>query len=200
MARERIGVDAHCGEESPATRGQPQAVAAGAEQPPLLQSVENEHAELARQVVVADACLAQRRLARTRANARRAGPVGDAHETLEQVRDVAAAQPEVTVPALALHGHEPRVQQLGEMAAHRLLGDARHARKLGRGQGFAGSERGQDFRARVIADQRRDADDAGAVLHGSIVAEPFMWRKLLSLRSSHFPIARRHDRYLLHPL
>ncbi len=38
---------------------------------------------------------------------------------------------------------------------------------------MAAHQRRQDFGARVIADQRRDADDVGSVFHGSIVVEPY---------------------------
>ena len=58
------------------------------------------------------------------------------------------------------------------MRADRLLGDAGDVGQLGRGQRLAGHQCREDLGARVVADQRGDADDAGTDLHGSMLAEP----------------------------
>ena len=82
-------------------------VAVGLDPAPLLEAFVDEHAKFARQMVVADARLAQRRLARTGTHANRAGTIGDAHEAFQQMRDVAVRQPEIAVATLALHGEQP---------------------------------------------------------------------------------------------
>jgi hypothetical protein len=58
-----------------------------------------------------------------------------------------------------------------------LLCDPGNVGELGRGQRAAGHQRGQDVRACVVAYERGNADDVRAVLHGSIVVEPFLSRK-----------------------
>ena len=104
---------------------------------------------------------------------------------------------EVAVPTLALDGDEPGVEQLGQVAADRLLRDAGDGGELGRRQGAIGEQRGQHLGTCMVADQRGDADDVGAFFHGSMLAEPLSattgYRRRSHLRS-------RHDDHLLHPL
>ena len=67
------------------------------EHAPLDQAFVHRDAELAGEVVVADARLAQRRLARPRAQAQRPGAKSHTHERFEQLRHIAAGQAEVAM-------------------------------------------------------------------------------------------------------
>ena len=169
---ERIDVDAELAAEALAVRCQFERCAAGAQPAPSVETVEHQHTEIACEMVVTDPRLAQSGLARARANPHGAGAVRDTHQAFQEIRDVAIGEPEVAVPPLVLDGKQLRVDQLREMRAHRLLGDAGEAGELGRSQRFAPHQRGEDLGARVIADQRSDADDARPVFHGSILVEP----------------------------
>lgn len=131
-------------------------------------------------MVVANTRETQRRLPRTRANADRAGTIGDAHELFEQLSDVAIGKTKITMTPLPLDGEQTRVDQLRQMAADGLLGDARDVRELGRGQRLSAAQRRKRIRASVVADQRGDASDAGAVFHGSMLAEPWLQGNALS--------------------
>src|SRR5581483_11418852 len=64
------------------------------------QAVEHLHAEVARQVVVADARAPQRRILRPGAHAHVAGTGGERRETLQHAADVGIGEAVVTVPAL----------------------------------------------------------------------------------------------------
>src|SRR5450631_209181 len=57
-AHQRVAVDPHTGEDFPTLPGQLQALAAGSQQAPLLEAVEDEHAQLAGKMVVANSRLA----------------------------------------------------------------------------------------------------------------------------------------------
>ena len=78
----------------------------------------------------------------------------------------------------------PRVDELREMRADRLLRHARHAGELGRGQRPVRHQRGEHFRPGVIADQRGDADDVRSVFHGSIVDRTILSAQGLSSPAS----------------
>src|SRR5215831_4974099 len=80
------------------------------------------------------------------------------------------------MPPLILDAEELAVDELREMRAHRLLCDAGDFCELGRGQRLASHQRSEDLGARVVADQRGDADDARPVFHGSILIEPYAIR------------------------
>ena len=178
-AHQRFDVNTDPGKESLPIAGELQSVAAGSQKTPLLEAIEDEHAQFAGKMVVAHAGLSERRLARTRAKTHRAGSIGYSHETFEKLRDVLIVEAEIPMPSLTFHGDQSRVEQLGEVSADRLFGHPGQTRELGGGQCLARSERRQDLRPGVVPDQSRDADDVRAVLHGSILVEPLRSRKML---------------------
>ena len=179
-AHQRFNVDPDPGKESLSAAGELQPIAAGSQQVPLLEAVEDEHTQFAGKVVVAHSGLSKRRLSRTRAKTHRAGSIGHTHEALEKLCDVAIVETKISVPSLVFHGDQSRFEQLGEVSADRLFGHPGDTRELGGGQCLARGERRQDFRPGVVAYQGRDADDVRAVFHGSILVEPFQCRKVLS--------------------
>ncbi len=199
--------DPQLGEES-ASRGREtqHAIDAPQEAPPL-EAFEREHAEVAREVVVAHARLAQRRLARARAQANGARAVRNAHQVLEELRHVAIGEAEIAMPSLALHHEQLRIRELRQVRARGRLADLRHLRQLRRGERLAAQERGEHLGARRLADQRRDARDVRSVPHSHhLSAEP---DGMVRQRTNH-PGAllgedggierRRHAHHLLHPL
>src|SRR6516164_11837526 len=82
LPRERVDVDSELPAETLAVGSQFQRRAAGTQPAPPIETVEHQHAEVAGEMVVADACLAQRGLARARANAHGAGAIRDTHQAL----------------------------------------------------------------------------------------------------------------------
>jgi hypothetical protein len=81
----------------------------------LFKAVEDEHAQFTCKMVVANAGLAQRGLAGTRANAYGSDAVSHAHETLQKLCHVAIGETKVAMPPLALNGEQPRIDELGEV-------------------------------------------------------------------------------------
>src|SRR5204862_4688167 len=86
------GVDAERRQRLGTGVGEEEAAGAIGQPPARDEPVEGEHAELAGEVVVADARLAQRRLARPGDEPDRAGAKGHAHQRLEETGDVAAGE------------------------------------------------------------------------------------------------------------
>src|SRR6266542_1743041 len=146
----------------------------------LLERVERKHAELTGQMVVADTRESQRRLARTGAKTNRAGSIGDPHQVFEQLADIAIGEAKVAMTSLVFDGEQARIDELGQVPADRLFGDARNLGELGRRARLAADQRGQDFCASAIADQCRDAHDVGSVFHDSMLAEPWTRRNRVS--------------------
>ena len=177
LAGERLRVDGEPREPALARSGEPEAVGAIDQRARPQEALVNAHADFSREVVVAHPRLAQGGLARTRPRPDGAGAKRDAHQRFEQMRDVAIGEPEVPMPPLALDGDQARVDELREMRADGLLGDARHAGKLGGGERPVRHQGREHFRPGVIADERGDADDVRTVFHGSIVDEPYFPRK-----------------------
>ena len=90
----------------------------------------------------------------------RTAPVadGDAHQALEQLRDVAVGEPEVAVAALALDRHQPRFEELRQVRAHRSAW-SRRRRPPARWRSAPGPPCSavRIVGARLLADQRGDA-------------------------------------------
>src|SRR5258706_13615756 len=101
LLRQRREVDADLAAILPALRGELEPGVGRAHELPLLEAIEREHAEIAREVVVADARLAQRRLARARAHAHPAHPIRDAHQALEEIPHAARRRAEIAMAPLA---------------------------------------------------------------------------------------------------
>ena len=76
------------------------------------------------------------------------------------------------MPALAFHGQQTGVEQLGQVGADGLLGHARHVGQLGGRERAVGHQGREDFGTRAVADERGNARDVGAVFHGLILDEP----------------------------
>ncbi len=134
-------------------------------------AVEHLHAEIAGEVVVADAGAAQRRILRPGAHAHVAGAGGDALQAFQHIGDIGVAEAIVAVAALLLGFDQPAGLELGEMRARRLRRDAGLLRQLARGQRAAGHQRGQHVAAGGIADQSGDPGDVGSCFHSSMIAE-----------------------------
>src|SRR5688572_14573221 len=166
----RFGIDAERGTETLARRGELQAALAMAHESPLLETLEHEDPELAREVVVADARLAQRRLARARLQPHGARAVRHAHHALQQLGDVVVGEAEVAVASLALDRDEAAFHEFRQMCACGLLGDVGHLGELGCGERLAAHQCREDVGARTVADERRDADDVRSVLHAGMLS------------------------------
>jgi hypothetical protein len=177
LPRQSFGIDTKLAEQSPARCGEIESVGARRQCAAPQQALEDAHANLASEVVVADPGFSQRRLARARSSSHGAGAERDAHQRLEQLRDIPIGEAEVTVPPLAFDRHEPRLDELREMGADRLLRHAGEIGKLRRGKRPTRQQSGENFRPGMIADERGDADDVRAVFHGSMLSEPFFPRK-----------------------
>src|SRR6266550_6043479 len=78
-AHQRFDVDTDPGKESLPVAGELQSVTAGSQKVPLLEAIEDKHAQFAGKMVVAHAGLSERRLARTRTKTHRASSIGHAH-------------------------------------------------------------------------------------------------------------------------
>src|SRR5688572_250319 len=165
----RFGIDAEPGTEALPRRCELQAALAVAHEASLLEALEHEDTQFAREVVVADARLAQRRLARARLEPHGAGAIRHAHDALQQLGNVVVGEAEVAVSPLALDRDEAAVHELGQVRARGLLGDVGHLGELGRGERLAAHERREDVGARAVADERCDADYVGSILHASML-------------------------------
>src|SRR5689334_3921983 len=99
-----IDIDAEIApERTPAPR-YGQTVAGRFDQSTLRERIECEHAELPRQMIVANAREAKLGLARARPGTHCADAVRDAHQLLQKLAHVAICQTKVAMAALALHG------------------------------------------------------------------------------------------------
>src|SRR5690606_32627224 len=114
-AFEPLEVDAEALEGPPAGGRDRERALVHPQEPAPGEAVEEAHAELASEMVVAHARLARRRLARAEAKRRRARARGDAHERREEPRHVAIGEAEVAVAPLAFDGEETRVEELRQM-------------------------------------------------------------------------------------
>lgn len=189
LLRQRLRIDRELAKQAPALGTELEPCAAADQRAPLDQSLVDAHPYFAGEMIVADPGLSQGRLARTRASAHRAGPEGYSHQRFEKLRDIAVREAEIPVPSLPLDGHEFRIEQLREMRADRLLGDARHHGELGGGERPVRQQRGENFGAGVVAEKRGYASDARAIFHGSILDEP-------SLPSNGYHAVVRNERQL----
>ena len=117
-------------------------------------------------MVVADPRFSQRRLARAGHQSRRPAAEGDAGQRFEGVRHLVVGEAEVAVPALRFHGQQLGLEQLAQVRARCLPGDAGGLGQLGGGERAAAEQGGQHLGARRLADETGDAGDVGAVPHG----------------------------------
>lgn len=177
---EAVGVDTDLAEQRLTDGGELQAIGMRYQCASLQQAFVDQHTQLTGEVIVANARLAQRRLARAGAKAHCAGPERDPHQRFEKMRDIIVSEAEVTVPPLCIDCDQPCIQQLCQMGADGLLRHASDIGELGRGQRAPAHECGEHLGARMVADQRRDADNMRTVFHGSILAEPSCRHKALS--------------------
>ena len=134
-------------------------------------AVEHLHAEIAGEVVVADARAAQRRILRPGAHAHVADARGQPLQHFEHAGDVLAGEAIIAVAALLLRLDQAAGLELGEMRACGLRRDAGLLRELACGQRAAAHQRGQHVGAGGIADQGGDHGDVGACFHASMIAE-----------------------------
>ena len=169
---ERRDLDAEVFAKFAAVSCELEAVAARFQYTLLFERIERKNAKLAGQMVVANAGESERGLAWTGAKANRAGSVGDPHQILQQLADIAIGEAKVAMTALIFDGEQTCIDELRKVSADRLFGDARDLRELGRRERLPADQRGQDVCASAIADQRRDARNVRAVFHGSMVTEP----------------------------
>jgi hypothetical protein len=131
------------------------------QQPLPRHAVEHLHAEIAGEMVVADAGTAQRRLFRPRSHPHVTGARGKAGEPLEHIGDIGIGQAVVAVAALLLRLDQTAGLKLREMRARGLRRDAGLLRQLACGERLAGQQRGQHVGTGGVADQRGDHGDVG---------------------------------------
>ena len=79
----------------------------------------------------------------------------------EQLGDFGTGQPVVAMPAMGLHGQQPGVGQLAEMAAGRRPADARFVGEHAGGQRPTVVEREQDLAPCRVGQQRGQRGDIG---------------------------------------
>ena len=162
-ARERCDVNPEAAEESAAGIREHEAtvrrvfvpVRFDDEQGARLEASEETHGQAAREMVVADACCSKLDVAWTGLHALPAAG-SDSHQLLEQFGDLRTGEPEIAMPALALHRQEPGILQLAQVAAGGGRQNAGLERELGRGQRGSRREGRQHAGARRIADERGD--------------------------------------------
>jgi hypothetical protein len=135
--------------------------------------IEHLHAELARQMIVANARMAHRGIGWTGTRAQMARARGDAHHRLQHVHHIVIGEAEIAVSPLLHARDQPAAFQLGQMRTGGLHGNARLVGKLGCGQRLSGQQRGQHVGARGIARKGGNGCDGRAFLHGSMVVEAF---------------------------
>src|SRR6185312_11676887 len=162
----RREVDAEPAEEIDAGGGDLAAVIAEHDMAALDQGVSEADAEAPGEMVVAGARVAQRGVELAgRAVARR--PVGgDRHDALDHAADRRRRQPVVAVTPLLLRHEQPRLGQLGEVAAGGLRRDTRGIGELARGERPPVHQGTEHVGASRIAEQRRDFGDLYAFPHG----------------------------------
>ncbi len=90
---------------------------------------------------------------------------GDGHHRFEHAADERRGEPIVAVPPLLLKGKQPRVGELGEMAAGRLRRYSSDIGQFGRGLGAPILEHGEDVGTRRVAEQRGDGGEVDGVAH-----------------------------------
>jgi cytochrome P450 len=144
-------------------------VIARAHEPPRAQAFEKSDPAFAGKVVVTDPCRTQAFIPRTGDEAT-PGSGGDAHQSFEHGRDLAAGNSKVAVPALPGQRDEPAFGEASEVAARRRGGDAGFERKLGGGQGPTAHEGGEHTGARAIPDERGHGRNVRRI-HASMVTE-----------------------------
>src|SRR5271170_2350219 len=163
--RQNFGIDPDILPESLALLGEFYLAAGEAQQPPPLQAVKYEYAELASKMVVAHARLAQCGLSRTQANAHRSGAVSDTHDALQKQCHVAVGKSKVPVSPLAFDRNKAGVEELSQVRTDRLLGHRRRLREFRSGQRLARHQRRQNTGARTVTDESRNAHDVRVVIH-----------------------------------
>jgi NIPSNAP len=145
--------------------------------------LESPYTELTGQVVVANPSVPQSRFAWAGDQPHSAGAKGDAHQRLEQPGDILIGETVIAVTTLLLHGYERRIEELGQVRAHRLFGHAGNRRQFTRRQRPITYQGGEHIRTRRIAEQRGDARDVGTIFHSSTIDEPLsVSKRVASLR------------------
>ncbi|MEY9273749.1 hypothetical protein ABIE90_003646 [Bradyrhizobium diazoefficiens] len=124
--------------------------------------VEHLHAEIAGEMIVADARAPQRRILRSRAHAHVAGASGEARKPFEHAGNVVVGEAVVAMPALLLRLDQPAGLELRKVRARRLRRDAGLLRELARGQRASVHQRREHVGAGGVADQRSDHGDVGS--------------------------------------
>ena len=169
--RQAFDVDPELAEEAPAVRGHAQGVVTSSDEFPGAETIEHGDAGLARKMVVADPCAAQRRIFRPGANAHVSGPRRQPHQRFQHAGDIGAGEAKIAMACLFLDREQAGGVQLGEMTARRRQRDARFLGEFGRSERLAVHQRGEHIGAGGIAKQRGDHRDIGTVFHSSILTE-----------------------------
>src|SRR5690606_15099422 len=164
-------VDAETGDEPLPLCGQMRLLGRIDEIPTPEEALVQGDAHLSREMIVADPCTPQRRLAwpGTGAEMPRAGR--NAHQAFEHARNVLVRKREVAMAPLPARENEPAGFELGEVRARRLGRDARLVRELGGSQGATAHQCRQHVRSRRIPHERGDAGDVRSGFHCSIMNE-----------------------------
>jgi hypothetical protein len=180
LSCERIGIDAQFLEQRFPSCREFQAVCGGGECALRNQAFVDHDAEFSGKMVVAHSGSAHCRLSRAAFQAYRSRSEGNAHERLQQMRNVGIGETKVAMTSLTFHGDQACIQELRQMRADGLLGHVGDFCEFRCRQRPIRHERSQHLGTRLVADERGDFYDMRSILHSSMLAEPSMHDKPLS--------------------
>lgn len=151
---ERFKINGELFKEALSALGEAEALILRCEEIFREQAVHHLHAEIAREMVVADSRMAERRVLRAGPGAEMSLLRGEAHHRLQQAADIVIGKREIAVPPLLALNEKAAGLHFREVGAGRLRGNARFARELARRQCLAREQRGQHVGPRRFPDQR----------------------------------------------
>jgi hypothetical protein len=134
-------------------------------------SVIERNPEFARQMVVADPRLPERRILRPGSGARQSAPGGEPHHGFQKRADIIIGKGKIAMPSLSALDQEVGAFELPEVGTRRLDGHPGLRGQFARGQRPAGHQRGQHVGARRIADQRAQLGYVRTFFHTSMLVE-----------------------------
>ncbi len=148
----------------------------------LLETVEHQNAQVASEVIVADARLPHRRIGGAGVDLDCSEVVGKTDEAFDHGGHVVIGKPEVPVAANVFHREQLGIDEFREMRARGLLGHVRGACQFGRRQRLACHQAGEDRGTGAIANEGSNGRNVRRVVHGSMIVEP------LPLASRYHPV------------
>ena len=127
---ERFKINGELFKEALSALGEAEALILRCEEIFREQAVHHLHAEIAREMVVADSRMAERRVLRAGPGAEMSLLRGEAHHRLQQAADIVIGKREIAVPPLLALNEQTAGLHFRKMRAGRLRGNARFAREL----------------------------------------------------------------------